>query len=634
MDILLVDDNPINLKVLHDSLKDLNSRIYLASSGDDALGILEELTPSIIVLDIMMPIMDGFELCRKIKEQERLQYIPVIFITALNDNDNEMKALELGAVDFLTKPINPALVKARISNHLKLKYFQDSLEEKVVEKEEQFYSVVENAPDAIVLIKYHENRIVMANAAAERLFGKSRDELTNMSTLDLSPETQPDGVSSYYKSNKYLRESLDGGVHSFEWTHIGPDGSLVPCEVKLIKFPGDEPLLRASIVDITKRKEEEFNLKAAHGYINNIINSLPMVLIGLDKNLVITHWNSRAKEYSSIDDALGKKLIDVLPHIKLEIELILESIKSNKINRRNKRSRITDKGTIYENITIFPINSGAVLLIDDITDQVELQSMVIQSERMFSVGELASGVAHEITNPLAGIIQNGQSLINRLTKDLPGNIKAAKKYSLDLESLKLYLDDRKILKMIESIRSSGVRASHIIKNLNNFSKKDVGDLTYNDILPLIDQSLELATSDYNIEEDYDFKDIKVTRKIEENLPLVLCEPAKIVQAFLNIFRFSAKNIGKSHNSPKIEIEISVKDNSLFLYIRDNGEPLTPEECRILMLPYFKGRQTVREEWYSLSLSHFIIHEIHSGTFKITPIDGKGNEVSISIPIKI
>lgn len=641
MDILLVDDNPINLKVLHDSLRGLNCKVFIASDGDDALSILDKTTPSLAILDIMMPGMSGFELFEKMKEQERLSNVPVVFITALNDTDSEAKAFELGAVDFITKPINPPLVKARVHNQLKLKYYQENLKGRAETKEQQFFSLIDNAPDAILLINYKENRIIMANKAAENLFGLTKPELLKLDPnefpLTFSPDKQANGQESVEAARELLERVRSGDINSFEWMYKSKNGKIVPCEVRVIYLPGEEPLVRASITDISARKEKEEALNSAHSYINNIMNSMPMVLIGFNQDLKVTHWNIRAKEYSGIemDDAIGENIMKLIPHIKLEKKLIEESITNNVIKRKHKKSRITSKGTIFENITIFPISDsntrGAVLLIDDITDQVELQGMVIQSERMFSIGEMASGVAHEITNPLAGIIQNGQSLLSRLTSDLPGNVKAAEKYDLNLNSLKLYLEDRKIIQMIESIRTSGVKASHIIKNLSNFSKKDVGNLTYNSVEPLINQSLGLAANDYSLESGYDFKDIKIVKNIPDKIPMILCEPSKIIQVFLNLYRFAIKNIGKSHKSPEINITVVPENHMVSINIRDNGEPLTNNEIDALMQPYFKGKPTVREEWYSLSLAHFIINDVHNGNFQIKSDEDNGNVVKVSIP---
>ena len=132
--ILLVDDNTTNLQLLHETLDGLGYKLLIAKNGKTALAIAGKAKPSLILLDIMMPQMDGYEVCRRLKSEESTSQIPVIFITALADEEDEAKGLGLGAVDYITKPIKPELVRARVRNHLELKRHQDHLEKLVEER--------------------------------------------------------------------------------------------------------------------------------------------------------------------------------------------------------------------------------------------------------------------------------------------------------------------------------------------------------------------------------------------------------------------------------------------------------------------------------------------------------------------
>lgn len=125
--ILVVDDTPDNLALMNDLLKDLY-RVKVANRGKIAIQIASSDTPpDLILLDIMMPEMDGYEVCRLIKANPKTADIPIIFLTALADIENEKKGLELGAVDYVTKPISPFIFLARIKNHLALKSMADFL---------------------------------------------------------------------------------------------------------------------------------------------------------------------------------------------------------------------------------------------------------------------------------------------------------------------------------------------------------------------------------------------------------------------------------------------------------------------------------------------------------------------------
>ncbi|MGB9442380.1 MAG: two-component system response regulator, partial [Desulfobacterales bacterium] len=132
--ILLVDDNTTNLQLLHETLDGIGYRLLIAKNGKTALAIARKAKPALILLDIMMPEMDGYEVCRRLKADEKTDRIAVIFITALADEDDEAKGLALGAVDYLTKPFNPDLVRARVRIHLELKQHQDQLERLVRER--------------------------------------------------------------------------------------------------------------------------------------------------------------------------------------------------------------------------------------------------------------------------------------------------------------------------------------------------------------------------------------------------------------------------------------------------------------------------------------------------------------------
>ncbi|MEJ1409850.1 MAG: two-component system response regulator, partial [Candidatus Sedimenticola sp. (ex Thyasira tokunagai)] len=132
--VLVVDDTPENIDVLRGVLKD-DYKIKAAVSGERALKIAHgENKPDIILLDIMMPIMDGYEVCEHLKSDITTQQIPVIFITAKNDTESERRGLKLGAVDFLSKPISPPIVKARVHTHLALYDQSRALEDRVRER--------------------------------------------------------------------------------------------------------------------------------------------------------------------------------------------------------------------------------------------------------------------------------------------------------------------------------------------------------------------------------------------------------------------------------------------------------------------------------------------------------------------
>lgn len=135
--ILIVDDNPTNLKVLSDALRDQGWNTLVATDGESAIEQIEYAMPDLILLDVMMPGIDGFETCRRLKGNVQTNRIPVIFMTALSDTVDKVKGLELGAVDYITKPFQHEEVLARIKLHLNLSYLTHHLEQRVQERTQE-----------------------------------------------------------------------------------------------------------------------------------------------------------------------------------------------------------------------------------------------------------------------------------------------------------------------------------------------------------------------------------------------------------------------------------------------------------------------------------------------------------------
>ncbi|KAF1081155.1 MAG: hypothetical protein GQF41_2423 [Candidatus Rifleibacterium amylolyticum] len=118
--ILIVDDAPASIKVIANILDGNGYRLALAESGADALSFSAERAPDLILLDIVMPDMDGFEVCRKLKESDNTASIPVIFLTGHADSSSVTRSYDLGGVDYITKPFNAAEIKAKVKTHLEL----------------------------------------------------------------------------------------------------------------------------------------------------------------------------------------------------------------------------------------------------------------------------------------------------------------------------------------------------------------------------------------------------------------------------------------------------------------------------------------------------------------------------------
>jgi len=125
--ILVVDDARLNIQIMTDILSE-DYNIFSAGSGQEALDIAMSQSIDLILLDVIMPGMDGYEVCRRLKSDGQTKNIPIIFVSAMTEVKDETKGLEIGAIDYIFKPVNPAIVKIRVKNHLELKKYRDMLE--------------------------------------------------------------------------------------------------------------------------------------------------------------------------------------------------------------------------------------------------------------------------------------------------------------------------------------------------------------------------------------------------------------------------------------------------------------------------------------------------------------------------
>ncbi len=150
--ILIVDDNPTNLSVLFDYLNRANFKVVVAQDGLSAIERVNHVIPDLILLDVMMPGIDGYETLRRLKAMDAIKEIPIIFMTALNDTIDEVKGLELGAVDYISKPVRGESVLARIKTHLTIRDLQKNLQEQNAELDAFAHTVAHDLKDPLALL--------------------------------------------------------------------------------------------------------------------------------------------------------------------------------------------------------------------------------------------------------------------------------------------------------------------------------------------------------------------------------------------------------------------------------------------------------------------------------------------------
>lgn len=255
--VLIVDDDPSSLKVLMHLLKSVDYQVQKAISGKEARKVLKDFSPDLILLDILMPDIDGYELCRELKNNSKYRHIPIIFITSANKTDEVVKGFEAGAVDYITKPINKAEMLARVGTHLELKYSRDQIAnankdllqevENRKQAEEKFKALSENAFEAVLFLK--DGNIIEANKAAYKLFGlqENKDEFQKIDAfVDVSGKKILEKISKH----------ADNGI--WELVFYKNDKSRFYGLIQHQPFQYKNEMINVlAIRDITKQKEHE-----------------------------------------------------------------------------------------------------------------------------------------------------------------------------------------------------------------------------------------------------------------------------------------------------------------------------------------------------------------------------------------
>jgi signal transduction histidine kinase len=268
-------------------------------------------------------------------------------------------------------------------------------------------------------------------------------------------------------------------------------------------------------------------------------------------------------------------------------------------------------------------------------EKEKLKEMMIHSEKMVSVGGLAAGMAHEINNPLAGILQNSQVIQNRLrNKDLEANVRVADQLGLRMEDLDRYMEIREIYSMIDAVLDSGKRAADIVTNMLSFTRKSSTGFIPEQIPDLLDKTLELAQSDYNLKKQFDFKKIRLIKDYEPDLPTVMCKASEIQQVFFNILSNGAQAMmaNGSNQTPTFNLKITRDSTFVAVEIKDNGPGMETDIQKRIFEPFFTTKKIGDGTGLGLAVSYFIITENYKGTIEVHSVPDKGSTFVIRLPL--
>jgi PAS domain S-box-containing protein len=392
--------------------------------------------------------------------------------------------------------------------------------------------------------------------------------------------------------------------------------------------------------ELTERLRAERETARMRRFLQNVIDSMPSVLVAVDEAGIVQQWNAQAERLTGVprDQAHGAALATVYPALSREMESIYRAIHSATPDKRERVTMREGNEERFVDIMIYPLImagvEGAVVRVDDATERVRMEEMMIQTEKMMSVGGLAAGMAHEINNPLGIIVQSTQNVLRRISPDLRRNSEAAAAAGLSLSALQTYFAERGILEFLSDINAAGKRAATIVTNMLNFSRRTESASAPADLGELVRKSVELAASDYDLKKKYDFRKIEIVYEIDPQLPKVPCVETKIEQVILNLLRNAAQAISQQpdHGTPRIVCRAQLDGEMARIELEDNGPGMSEAVRRRVFEPFFTTKDVGSGTGLGLSVSYFIITDNHKGTMEVESSPGVGAKFVIRLPL--
>ncbi|WP_028696632.1 sensor histidine kinase [Pseudomonas cremoricolorata] len=394
-------------------------------------------------------------------------------------------------------------------------------------------------------------------------------------------------------------------------------------------------------LEVQVRSKIEKKLTGFQNYLNSIIDSMPSALIALDDELYVTQWNQEATTLSGtpLFEALNQPIFIAFEPLKPFLPQLKESVEKHRVAKIERVTWQRGETPRHYALTFYPLTGGSgrgvVIRIDDITQRLSLEEMMVQSEKMLSVGGLAAGMAHEINNPLGAILHNVQNIRRRLSTGLPRNQEAAQALGVDLGKVNHYLEEREVPQLLDGIQQAGARAAKIVTHMLSFSRLSNRQLVPCDLPALIDQAIDIAGNDFDLSVGFDFKGQAIVREFDPHLDLVPCTANELEQVLLNLLKNAAQSLHQraQQDSPgRIIVRTRLNPPWAEIEVEDNGTGMPDEVRKRIFEPFFTTKEVGQGTGLGLSVSYFIITNNHKGQMEVHSTPGQGTCFTLRLPL--
>ncbi len=515
-------------------------------------------------------------------------------------------------------------------------------------EKEKLVTILRSIGDGVIAVDSDGNVIVM-NPVAETLTGWSETQACGRSFAEVFKiHNAQTGKPAENPINRVLETGKIVGLanHTVLTSRNGMEYQIADSASPIRDQDGRISGIVLVFRDVTEAYKVADELEQETRFNAALLESVPGYLYVYDDQGKLVKWNKKHETMTgySAEELYGKTLADWFdePDYSRVMQAVAKVFETG-YGEVVANLKIKDGSTLLIRSNGVPLTFGGRTYFTgvgiDITEEVRLQNMMIQSEKMLSVGGLAAGMAHEINNPLAGMMQSAQVLESRLSANLSANREAAEKAGTTIEAVCRYMQDRNALQLLATLNESGRRVAKIVNNMLSFARKSEAQVSSVDLPELITRTIELASTDYDLKKQYDFRRIRIIREIEADIPLVPCEEGKIQQVLLNLLRNGAQALQGAKTPDPCFIIRLYRQNSpvqgkpmVTLELEDNGPGMSEAVRKRVFEPFFTTKPVGEGTGLGLSVSYFIITENHRGEMEVRSTEGAGAVFTVRLPL--
>jgi len=659
--VLIVDDEVGTRYAIEGLLSQANYDLYFAENGSQALEMISEIQPDIILLDVMMPDMSGYEVCARIRSMPTVADVPIVLITSLDYQEARMAGIKAGADDFITKPFDRHELSLRVQNMTRLnRYMRQNLYNSI---ELKFYEVFvgeqngyndQNATQLRAISNIRD--YVEADEAALILFDLENPDLAVKKVLAPGPIWKSE--SSFLVKNSRLCSSLPQNIAVMNYNvnlfgnmdpvfnepsvNVIRDIIIAPLNANntvlgfmlfinpLFDFQKDDRRTRflqlmvkgvanaTFILEHTRQltiskaalEASQWEILNSRNMLRTFFDNIPSCVYVIDRSYTIQIINNRRSErvIKKPQDVVGSKCYEALygnsaPCPLCRVGEAFQGVTSV----RSMREWQPKETFIQWEITAIPIRENTdiinrVILIDeDVTQKWVLEASLVESEKLASIGQLAANVAHEINNPLAAIIAN----VQLLQRDLKTS-------------------DADTLEALELIEAAGVRAAKIVGDLLKSARKEKKD-EFEEIS--LNETIEEAISMVNFE--IRNRDVDLQLELFPDMPNIQAHQIQLKGVWINLI-MNALGALEGVENGILSISTRYEKNEFRVAIADNGGGIAPEHQERVFEPFFTTKATGKGTGLGLYVSLQVIKD-HHGTIDFESKPGKGTKFIIILP---